>query len=61
MSDIKYRWTSKTAVGLSGDLSLPQFRVVGHKQMEKVINLSTGEYASRGESGERDGDPLSSI
>ena len=43
MADIKYRWTSKTAVGLDPKLSLPQFRVMGHTQSEKVINLSTGE------------------
>jgi hypothetical protein len=47
MSDIKYRWTSKTAVGLSADLELPQFKVMGHKQIEKVISLSTGKYKER--------------
>ena len=46
MSDIKYRWgKGDKSVGLSDSLSLPQFRVVGHLQLEKVIPLSTGNYS----------------
>ena len=43
MTDIIYRWTNDKAVGLDDKLSLPQFRVMGHVQSEKVISLSTGQ------------------
>lgn len=46
MSDIRYTWNKgNTSVGLSDSLSLPQFKVVGHRQLEKVIELSTGNYS----------------
>ena len=46
MSDIKYKWgKGDKSVGLSDSLSLPQFRVVGHLQLERVIPLSTGNYS----------------
>lgn len=45
MADIKYKWgKGPKSVGLDEKLSLPQFSVVGHRQLEKVIALSTGEY-----------------
>ena len=47
MTDIVYRWRSEKGVGLSSDLSLPSFAVVGHRQMEKRIQLSTGEHEER--------------
>lgn len=46
MTDIKYKWKSNTAVGLDPNLILPQFKVVGHQQKERVIALSTGESMS---------------
>ena len=44
MSDIKYKWAKAGAVGLAKELSLPQFKVLGHRQKEKVIDLTTGRY-----------------
>lgn len=45
MSDIKYKWQPvANSVGLSKELSLPQFKVLGHRQKEKVIDLTTGLY-----------------
>ncbi|RWS24186.1 gamma-aminobutyric acid receptor subunit beta-like protein [Leptotrombidium deliense] len=44
MSDIRYKWQKgENSVGL-GDFKLPQFKVAGHRQQDKVINLTTGEY-----------------
>lgn len=46
MADIRYTWQKgKKSIGLSPLLSLPQFRVVGHKQSEKEVYLSTGNYS----------------
>lgn len=46
MADIKYKWDKGLkSVGLSDSLSLPQFRVVGHRQQDKIIDLSTGNYS----------------
>ncbi|KAI1286413.1 Gamma-aminobutyric acid receptor subunit beta [Halotydeus destructor] len=46
MADIKYVWgKAGKSVGLDDKLSLPQFRVVGHRQQDKVITLSTGNYS----------------
>lgn len=43
MADIKYKWGKGVkSVGLDEELQLPQFRVMGHRQMDKVIALSTG-------------------
>lgn len=44
MSDIKYTWAKgKGSIGLDEKLSLPQFAVAGHRQLQKVIPLSTGK------------------
>ena len=50
MADIQYKWgidcgdQCKGAVGLAKNLELPQFKVKGHKQMQKVEILSTGKH-----------------
>lgn len=46
MADIKYKWKTKSAVGLDDNLILPQFKVVGYDQREKTIALSTGEQVN---------------
>lgn len=47
MADIKYKWAKGPgSVGIDEKLELPQFKVVGHKQHEKVIALSTGKATS---------------
>ena len=49
MADIQYKWgiecgeNCKSAVDLAKNLELPQFKVKGHKQMQKVEILSTGK------------------
>lgn len=46
MSDIIYTWGKGNAsVGLDNRLSLPQFKVVGHRQETKIESLSTGNYS----------------
>lgn len=46
MADIRYTWSKgKDSVGLSKGLELPQFKVVGHKQEQKEVVLSTGNYS----------------
>ncbi|KAI1286411.1 Gamma-aminobutyric acid receptor subunit beta [Halotydeus destructor] len=46
MADIKYVWAKGLdSVSIDDKLELPQFKVVGHKQSEKVITLSTGNYS----------------
>lgn len=46
MSDIRYTWRKgNKSVALADSLSLPQFKVVGHRQLQKVIELSTGNYS----------------
>ncbi len=43
MSDIRYQWAKGLeSVGVSSDVSLPQFKVLGHKQQAMEISLSTG-------------------
>ncbi|KAG8226495.1 hypothetical protein J437_LFUL007377 [Ladona fulva] len=43
MRDIRYRWNDGTkSVGISPQVELPQFRVLGHRQRATEINLSTG-------------------
>lgn len=50
MADIKYRWAKGLkSVGIDPSLELPQFRVVGHKQTEKMIPLSTGKQVEEEE------------
>ncbi|XP_074650248.1 gamma-aminobutyric acid receptor subunit beta-like [Tubulanus polymorphus] len=44
--DIKYYWVRRSdAVGVDQDVQLPQFTVRGHKTVERVVNLSTGNYS----------------
>lgn len=43
MRDIRYKWNSGLkSVGISKEVELPQFRVLGHRQRQTVINLTTG-------------------
>jgi len=43
MRDIRYKWNDGTkSVGISSEVQLPQFRVLGHRQRATEINLSTG-------------------
>lgn len=43
MRDIRYKWNSGfKSVGISNEVQLPQFRVLGHRQRQTEINLSTG-------------------
>lgn len=43
MSDIRYFWRDGlSSVGMSSEVELPQFRVLGHKQKSTEINLTTG-------------------
>lgn len=45
MQDIRYKWNSGSkSVGISKEVELPQFRVLGHRQRATVINLSTGKH-----------------
>lgn len=47
MQDIQYKWhAGLTSVGISNEVELPQFRVLGHKQRETVFTLSTGNQIS---------------
>ncbi|XP_065337171.1 gamma-aminobutyric acid receptor subunit beta isoform X4 [Cloeon dipterum] len=46
MKDIRYYWSDgKRSVGVSSMVELPQFRVLGHRQRQSEINLSTGNYS----------------
>ncbi|XP_054274839.1 gamma-aminobutyric acid receptor subunit beta-like isoform X5 [Macrosteles quadrilineatus] len=46
MRDIRYKWNSGfKSVGISNEVQLPQFRVLGHRQRQTEINLSTGNYS----------------
>lgn len=43
MTDILYVWKDgASSVGMSSEVQLPQFRVLGHRQRATVITLSTG-------------------
>lgn len=43
MRDIRYKWNEGfSSVGVSNEVSLPQFRVLGHRQRAMEISLSTG-------------------
>jgi hypothetical protein len=47
MNDIRYKWDKGIAsVGVSSDVSLPQFKVLGHRQQAMEISLTTG-YTSQ--------------
>ena len=44
MADIRYKWNDGlNSVQVSGDVSLPQFKVLGHRQKTIEASLSTGE------------------
>lgn len=46
MKDIRYTWSKgKESIVLSDDLTLPQFKIMGHKQEDRVISLSTGKLS----------------
>jgi len=46
MSDIRYKWNDGlNSVQISADVSLPQFKVLGHRQKTIEASLSTGESA----------------
>lgn len=45
MRDIRYKWNAGLqSVGISNEVELPQFRVLGHRQRHSTIHLSTGRY-----------------
>lgn len=45
MRDIRYKWNAgQQSVGISNEVELPQFRVLGHRQRHSTIHLSTGRY-----------------
>ena len=44
MADIRYKWNDGlNSVQVSGDVSLPQFKVLGHRQKTIEASLSTGQ------------------
>ncbi|XP_034938829.1 gamma-aminobutyric acid receptor subunit beta isoform X6 [Chelonus insularis] len=46
MRDIRYKWNAGyQSVGISSEVELPQFRVLGHRQRQRTIHLSTGNYS----------------
>lgn len=46
MKDISYRWSDgEKSVRISKEVSLPQFKVLGHSQSSKAVVLSTGNYS----------------
>ena len=46
MSDIAYKWNDGlNSVQISSDTSLPQFKVMGHRQKTVEASLSTGNYS----------------
>ncbi|XP_044587176.1 resistant to dieldrin isoform X6 [Cotesia typhae] len=46
MRDIRYKWNAGyQSVGISSEVELPQFRVLGHRQRQRNIQLSTGNYS----------------
>ena len=47
MADIRYKWNDGlNSVQVSGDVSLPQFKVLGHRQKTIEASLSTGTPSS---------------
>lgn len=43
MRDIRYKWNEgANSVGVSNEVSLPQFKVLGHRQRDMEISLTTG-------------------
>ncbi|KAI8431015.1 hypothetical protein MSG28_001096, partial [Choristoneura fumiferana] len=48
MRDIRYHWKDgHTSVGMSNEVQLPQFRVLGHRQRATVVTLTTVGYTMR--------------
>ncbi|XP_075985508.1 gamma-aminobutyric acid receptor subunit beta-like isoform X13 [Anticarsia gemmatalis] len=46
MTDILYVWKDgASSVGMSSEVQLPQFRVLGHRQRATVVALTTGNYS----------------
>jgi hypothetical protein len=44
MSDIHYKWNDGlNSVQIAADVSLPQFKVMGHRQKTIEASLSTGK------------------
>ncbi|GIY27353.1 uncharacterized protein CDAR_392071 [Caerostris darwini] len=44
MRDIRYWWLEgPRSVGMSSDVELPQFKVIGHRQRSKEVPLTTGK------------------
>jgi len=44
MSDIHYKWNDGIkSVQMGSDVSLPQYKIVGHRQKTIEAGLSTGE------------------
>ncbi|KAJ8924632.1 hypothetical protein NQ315_000782 [Exocentrus adspersus] len=42
MRDIRYKWNEgPNSVGVSNEVSLPQFKVLGHRQRAMEISLTT--------------------
>ena len=44
MADIRYKWMSSEAVAMTENLTLPQFKIIGHLQKAKQVALSTGQF-----------------
>ncbi|XP_026316160.1 uncharacterized protein LOC113227446 [Hyposmocoma kahamanoa] len=48
MRDIRYHWKDGlSSVGMSNEVQLPQFRVLGHRQRATVVTLTTGNQSQR--------------
>ncbi|CAH2034718.1 unnamed protein product, partial [Iphiclides podalirius] len=48
MRDIRYHWKDGlSSVGMSNEVQLPQFRVLGHRQRATVVTLTTVGYTMR--------------
>lgn len=46
MSDIRYKWKDgPNSIGISKEVELPQFKVLGHVQKISEVSLSTGNYS----------------
>jgi len=47
MNDIHYKWNDGVnSVQIAADVSLPQFKVVGHRQKTIEASLSTGKHVN---------------
>ena len=46
MSDLKYAWNAgDTSVQMSKEVTLPQFKVLGHRQRLIEVSLTSGNYS----------------